>query len=580
MEINPASSTFQRAMQDFHRARQRAVIEDILAAVTGKSDDLLDYNEVYEQLKMGHQAVDRGLQEIPLDAVAGSVGRCTEFTRTFLPRTKGDVRRWAEVKAAIIERGHIPPIHVYQIDQVYFVLDGNHRVSIARERGDTDIWAYVTEIQTEVSLTPDVQPDELICKARYVDFLARTRLHELRPEADLSVTVPGQYRILEEQIERYRRWLSNRRDQKVSFQEAVGPWYDNLYRPGIRLIRQRGLLHHFPKRTETDLYAWVVQHQMELREALGWDVEPEEAAADLVDQFSHAPRQIIKRVKDKVRHALTPLSLDAGPPPGWWHKAQPQQPDHLFREILVLVTGERANWAGLTQALSVAQRDGGRLHGLHVITAEEKMTEALDRQLRSEFEQRCRTADVAGEIAFETGKVVRTLCDRARWVDLVVVHLSHLPRPRPADRLISGFGALVRSCPRPVLAVPDGAAPLNRALLAYDGSPKANEALFVAAYLAGKWQIPLTVVTVTEDDHVGPETLQSAQGYLEAQDVSATFVQERGVIAWAIIRTAQLYECDFIVMGGYGFNPVLEIMLGSEVDQVLRARQWPVLICR
>jgi len=117
-------------------------------------------------------------------------------------------------------------------------------------------------------------------------------------------------------------------------------------------------------------------------------------------------------------------------------------------------------------------------------------------------------------------------------------------------------------------------------LLAYDGSPKANEALFIAAYLAGKWQLPLTVVTVTEDEQVGPATLQSAQDYLEGQGVSAAFVQERGAIAWAIIRTAYLYECDFMIMGGYGFSPVWEIILGSEVDQILRAKQWPVLICR
>lgn len=579
MEINQTSPAFQQAIQDFHRARQRAVLEDILAAVTGKSDNLLDYHEVYEKLK-GGESINRGLQEIRLDAIAGSVGRCSEFTRSFLPRAKGDVRRWAEVKAAIVRRGEIPPIIVYQIDQVYFVLDGNHRVSIARERGYTHIPAYVTEIKTEVPLSPDVQPDDLICKARYADFLEYTRLHDLRPEADLSVTVPGQYRILEEQIERHRRWLSTQREQEISFREAVELWYDELYRPGIQLIRQRGLLHHFPTRTETDLYAWIVQHQAELREELGWEIEPEHAAEDLVNHFSHQPRQIMQRMKEKVRHALTPLPLNAGPPPGQWRKEHQHQRQRLFKDILAPVTGERANWAGLTQALVVAQRENGRLHGLHVVDSQAEMESTDSLHIQTEFEQRCQSADIAGELTFETGKVVRAICRRARWTDLVVMHLSHLPRPRPGDRLASRFGTLVRCCPRPVLAVSGQAAPLNRALLAYDGSPKANEALFVAAYLAGKWQIPLTVVTVTEDDHIGPATLRSAQEYLEEQGVSATFVQEQGVIAWAIIRTAKLYECDFIIMGGYGFNPVLEIMLGSEVDQILRARQWPVLICR
>jgi nucleotide-binding universal stress UspA family protein len=131
-----------------------------------------------------------------------------------------------------------------------------------------------------------------------------------------------------------------------------------------------------------------------------------------------------------------------------------------------------------------------------------------------------------------------------------------------------------------VLAVPEQESPLQRALLAYDGSPKANEALFVAAYLAGKWQIPLVVVSVLEESYVTVKTLTYAKDYLEARNVNATFIQEQGIVADAISNTAQQHNVDFIIMGGYGFNPVLEVMLGSDVDQILRAKRWPVLICR
>ena len=227
MEIDKSASAFQAALNDFHKARQRAVLMDVMAYLTGKSDDLLVYDEVYEQLKAG-QPVKRGLQEIPLAAIAGSVGRYADFNRSFLPRSKSDARRWAEVKAAITERGRIPPILVYQIDQVYFVLDGNHRVSIARQRGDSHIPAYVTEIQTEVPLSPEVQPDELIIKARYADFLARFPLHQVRPEADLRVTAPGHYRLLEEQLYRYRHRLREQTGQEVSDLEVVKHWYETV----------------------------------------------------------------------------------------------------------------------------------------------------------------------------------------------------------------------------------------------------------------------------------------------------------------------------------------------------------------
>jgi len=115
--------------------------------------------------------------------------------------------------------------------------------------------------------------------------------------------------------------------------------------------------------------------------------------------------------------------------------------------------------------------------------------------------------------------------------------------------------------------------------LAYDGTPKADEALFVATYLAGRWQIPLTVVTVLEGDHVPPETLARAEEYLAAHGVQAKVVQEEGPVASAILITAEEQQADLIVMGGYGRSPMLEVVLGSAVDEVLRSARRPVLIC-
>lgn len=581
MEVDRSSPTFLAAIRDFRRARQRAVLQDILAHLTGKPDNLLAYDEVHDQLRL-EGAVNRGLQQIPVAAIVGSVGRYADFTRSFLPRQENDEKRWAEVQAVVTETGRIPPIAVYKIDQAYFVLDGNHRVSVARRLGYTHIPAYVTEVETNVPLTPEVQPDELICKAKYAEFLEKTHLHELRPQADLSVTAPGQYRHFEQQIETHRQRLTGLRRRRVSFQEAVLDWYDKLYLPVIRLIRERGILRHFPGRTETDLYAWIVRHQTELREALGWEVEPGPVAQDLVSQFSPKPDRILARLKEKVLELLTPPPFEAGPPPGQWRREQieAQHEPRLFGDILVAISGEPISWQALEQALIVARREEGRLYGLHVLAPANRPESKAGRALRAEFQRRCQAAHVAGEFSFTTGHPPRQICDRARWVDLVVLGLADLPRPQPGDRLISGFGRLARSCPRPILAVPGQAAPLKSALLAYDGSPKAKEALFVAAYLAGRWQVPLVVLSVLEEDRVTPAALQEARDYLAEHRVQASFVTEHGTIAWAIIRTAMLYEVDFIVMGGYGLNPVMEVILGSEVDQILRARRWPVLICR
>jgi nucleotide-binding universal stress UspA family protein len=119
-------------------------------------------------------------------------------------------------------------------------------------------------------------------------------------------------------------------------------------------------------------------------------------------------------------------------------------------------------------------------------------------------------------------------------------------------------------------------------MLAYDGSPKADEALLVAASLCRpeRWNFSLTVVTVMEGERTTPETLARAQIYLAPNEVKATFVPVSGPIAETILKTATAQKSDLIIMGSYGFNPVLEIALGSAVDQVLRASRLPVLICR
>jgi nucleotide-binding universal stress UspA family protein len=118
-------------------------------------------------------------------------------------------------------------------------------------------------------------------------------------------------------------------------------------------------------------------------------------------------------------------------------------------------------------------------------------------------------------------------------------------------------------------------------LLAYDNSPKAEEALYVATYMAGQWKIPLVVLTVLDARvPVPPETLERARQYLEQHGVQALLVAKYAPVAETIMEVADEQGCDFIIMGGYGHKPVLEVVVGSAVDQVLRESCRPVLICR
>jgi nucleotide-binding universal stress UspA family protein len=574
------SGQLSSAIQDFYRARQRAAMQAVLSRLTGKSVALLSYNEVLQHLKSTGSS-ERGVHEIPLAAIVGSVGRYTDFTRDFLPTHDALAERWARIKTVVGDpNSAMPPIEVYQIGEAYFVADGHHRVSVARELGATSIEAYVTEVRTKVPLSPETQPDDLILMAEKAEFLETTGLDRLRPEADLTVSAPGQYATLENHIEVHRYFLEVEQGREVPYEEAVTRWYDDAYMPVVLAIRDQGLLRNFPGRTETDLYLWVVEHRMALQEELGWDIKPEAALGDLAARFGSRP-QGLARVG---RSILNVVGLTGGPAPGEWRKEKftARYLDRLFADVLVPLSGEPASWQALEQALVVARREGARLQGLHIIPGEAQKQSQAARAVQAEFVRRCEAASVSGSLALEVGDSVSgRICERAVLADLVVLHLAHPPGSQPLARLSSGFGAVVRRSARPVLAVPGPASALQRVLLAYDRSPKAEEAMFVAAYLAELWKSHLTVVTVLETGHATSDTLAHAREYLEWHEVSADYVlKDGGQIAPTILQMAEERGSELIIIGGYTASPMREVMLGSAVDEVLRRSRWPVLICR
>ena len=565
------------AVEDFRRARRRATLEAIMARIRGKPVDLLSYEDVRRKLK-ATTGSGQQLQDIPLDAIVGSVGRYQDFTRTFLPRYDEDVERWARVKLATTDQAGLPPIEVYQIGNAYFVLDGNHRVSVARQLGATHIQAYVIPVHTRVPLSPDVRPDDLIVKAEYADFLEKTHLDELRPGADLSVTIPGQYRLLEEHIQVHRYFMGLEQQREIPYEEAVAHWYDTVYMPVVKIIRAYGLLRDFPDRTETDLYLWLAEHRAVLEKELGWDVRPETAAADMAARQKSAPQRVLTQLLD----AVIPNGLEPGPPPGQWRRERmvSDLSGRMFADIVVAINGEPAGWAALDHAIYTARHEGGRVLGLHVVPTEAELETPDVEALRNEFEHRCSEAGVEGKLAIEVGNVPQRICDRARWGDLVIVSISYPPAPQPIARLGSGITQIIRRCPRPLLTVPHLPPRLEQALLAYDGSPKAEEALFITTYLAGRWGISLTVMGVQEGNRSPSAVLERARNYLEERQIEAAYVEEVEPVAEAIVRVSEAHGCDLVLMGGYGSAPILEVVLGSVVDEVLRTTRRPVLICR
>lgn len=568
------------AIEDFHNARRRAALEQVLARLRGQPDRLLSYEEV-RRIVGERSRVERGLREIPLDAIVGSVGRYGDFTRTFLPRSDAMQDRWARVKTVATDMGGWSPIEVYQLGDNFFVIDGNHRVSVARQMGLSTIPAYVTEVRTAVPVSSDVQPDALIIKARQLAFMKRTGLENSRPDADLTLTEAGAYRKLEEHIEVHRYYMGIEQQREISLEEAAAHWYDHVYRPVVRVIRERGLLQEFPDRTETDLYLWLADHRTELEDSLGWEVAPERAAEDLVKQ-SGVGQSVLAKVGEKLLDVVTPDELEAGPPPGEWRAQQvaAYRENRLFHETLVAVNGRDSGWRALDQALIVGRREEGIVRGLHVIPEGRDADEEALTTMQDRFNWRLGEEGLRGRFVVEKGTVPRTICDRARWNDLVVMPLTYPPGPHVLERLSSGVRTIVQRCSRPLLAVPGEPSAMQRALLAYDGSPTADEALYVTTYLAARWGVDVVVLTVLDSKSDTAEPLRRVRSYLQAHGIEAIFEVRWGGLAQSVEETLHTHGCDFVVIGAYGRQPVMELVLGSGLNHVLRVVETPLLICR
>ncbi|MGD2206320.1 MAG: hypothetical protein PVH17_06040 [Anaerolineae bacterium] len=293
----------------FDAARRRAFIQDILADLSGRPDDLLSFDEVHERLHLSEPNGDVSLQEISLDKIVGSMGRYRDFTRAFLPRAQIDPDRWIRVER-LRERSALPPIDVFQVGDVYFVRDGNHRVSVARARNQKTIQARVVEIPVRVPLEPNTSPDDLILKSGYAEFLEKTSLDMHCPKQRIELTRPGGYRSLLQHVEVHQFYMGLRSRHYPTLAEAATDWYLEVYLPVVEKIRDSGILNRFPGRSEADLYLWIAENRARLQMRYGDRRKAEKAVDDFAQEHGVPP--IVRWVR-RVLHRLFPRFLPPEP---------------------------------------------------------------------------------------------------------------------------------------------------------------------------------------------------------------------------------------------------------------------------
>ena len=203
-----------------------------------------------QETEKAYTSIKRGTSMVPLARIVGSVGRYHDFDSQFKPRApEKDERQEAIIK--LMQSGKsLPPISLYQIKDDYFILDGHHRFTAARQLGHTHISACILELLP----SKDTLENRL--------YIEKT---EFRDRAGLAKTIDltelGQFPLLEQQIREHQQFLAKEKNQQITFQQAAADWYRSIYRPLSTLIKNSGLVKSFKGRTVDDLYLYISVHQ-------------------------------------------------------------------------------------------------------------------------------------------------------------------------------------------------------------------------------------------------------------------------------------------------------------------------------
>jgi hypothetical protein len=283
----------EQSDRDFSRARRRAFLRRIGAYLRRDpgSNKLLSFEEVKGALGAISQ-VYIGRREVPVSKIVGSVGRHRDFDRAFLPSKPDLGTRWRRIDEIMHREEELPPVSLYKIGDAYFVQDGNHRVSVARQQGVEMIDAEVVEMRSRVPVDSALTARDLLYKLEHRRLLERLPIDRVLPEIHVEFSDVADYRRLATFVEAHGFRVTQLWKRYVSPEEVLRDWYEYGYRPIAEMIREERILDAFPGRTELDLYLWIIYHREHLAlEARDERISPRAAKDDILKNVPRRRRR-------------------------------------------------------------------------------------------------------------------------------------------------------------------------------------------------------------------------------------------------------------------------------------------------
>ncbi len=296
----------QKALSSFELARRQARREQLTGLLAGRDTRLLPFDEIRTELRQ-QSPLYRGVLEVALDQIIGSVGRYAELTRHFLPLSDNMRERWVGVTSLAYGRGWLP-IELVQVSDVYFVKDGHHRVSAARQLDAPAVEAHVWEHPDEIPIGPDDSIEDILIRFGERNFMEKTGLNKFWPEHGIEFTTAGRYSELLAQIHNLQAKLSIIDEAEMDWETAVISWYEMVYQPTIQIVRDSGMLSDFSGRTEADLFVWMSLMRRPLQAQYGEVSNLANLAQLLTDRYKES------NLDKAARRVRSILGQDALPP--------------------------------------------------------------------------------------------------------------------------------------------------------------------------------------------------------------------------------------------------------------------------
>jgi len=286
---------------DFTKARHKALFNEVQHFLNPDEATLISFSDIKKLLRPNNE-VYMGMQTIPVNLIIGSEGRYQDFDNRFFPKSMHLKNRWEHIDMAHIQEISLPSISLYELGGVYFVRDGNHRVSVAKSKGIEFIDAEVVSLQSEIKLKPGDSLQKM--KKQVIEyekrvFYGETGFGDVTDYWCLDFSTPGQYDVIYNHILTHKYYINMNKTEEIGMDKAMMSWFLTVYMPVINTIDNHHIMRFFKNRTKSDLYVWVIKYWDEIKQKFGTDYSIDDIAVSFLKKFGKT--SLLSRILNKIK---------------------------------------------------------------------------------------------------------------------------------------------------------------------------------------------------------------------------------------------------------------------------------------